>query len=92
MDDKCIDAGKKNHQPEQFQKARQCGARSRSGAPCRAPATKKGRCRFHGGAPGSGAPFGKRNGKYRHGDRSRAAVAERQKFGKLLKMLRAGLA
>jgi hypothetical protein len=91
MDDKCIDAGQQNQQPEQFRKARQCGARSRSGAPCRAPATKKGRCRFHGGAPGSGAPFGKRNGQYRHGDRSRAAVAERQKFSKILKMLRAGL-
>jgi hypothetical protein len=52
---------------------------------------KPNRCRFHGGAPGSGAPFGNRNGKYRHGDRSRAAVAERQKFSALLKMLRAGL-
>jgi hypothetical protein len=35
------------------------------GKPCRSPATKKGRCRLHGGANGSGAPPGERNGKYR---------------------------
>jgi hypothetical protein len=29
--------------------------------------TRKVRCRMHGGAPGSGAPFGRRNGNYRHG-------------------------
>ena len=34
-----------------------CGARTRSGAPCRAPAVAgKKRCRMHGGAKGSGAP------------------------------------
>ena len=39
-----------------------CGARTRSGKPCRAPAvTGKGRCRMHGGAAGSGAPLGNRN-------------------------------
>ncbi len=27
----------------------------------------KARCRMHGGAKGSGAPKGKRNGAYRHG-------------------------
>jgi hypothetical protein len=30
-----------NRQPSQFQQARQCGARTRSGNPCRSPATKK---------------------------------------------------
>ena len=29
----------------------------------RSPATKKGRCRLHGGAKGSGGPSGERNGK-----------------------------
>jgi hypothetical protein len=38
-----------------------------------------------------GAPSGKRNGQYRHGERTKAAIAERQKFSALLKMLRAGL-
>ncbi len=54
-------------------------------------ATKKGRCRLHGGASGSGAPPGERNGQYRHGERTKAAIVERQKFSALLKMLRAGL-
>jgi len=40
----------------------------------------------------SGAsPSGKRNGQYRHGERTKAAIAERQKFSALLKMLRARL-
>ena len=34
---------------------------------------------------------GERNGQYRHGERTKAAIAERQKFSALLKMLRAGL-
>jgi hypothetical protein len=59
--------------------------------PCRSPATKKGRCRLHGGASGSGGPPGKRNGQFRHGERTKAAIAEQRKFSALLKMLRAGL-
>ena len=51
----------------------------------------EGRCRLHGGASGSGGPPGKRNGQYRHGERTKAAIAEQQKFSALLKMLRAGL-
>jgi glucans biosynthesis protein len=39
-----------------------CGARTRKGAPCQAPAVKgKTRCRMHGGARGSGAPAGNQN-------------------------------
>jgi hypothetical protein len=68
------------------------GARgTRSGKPCRSPATKKGRCRLHGGANGSGGPPGERNGQYRHGDRAKAAFAEQRKASALLKMLRAVL-
>ena len=52
---------------------------------------KKGRCRLHGGANGSGGPPGERNGQYRHGDRAKAAIAEQRRFSALLKMLRAGL-
>jgi hypothetical protein len=36
-------------------------------------------------------PSHKRNGQYRHGERPKAAIAERQKLSALLKMLRAGL-
>jgi hypothetical protein len=43
------------------------------------------------GASGSGAPPGERNGQYRHGERTKAAIAEQQKFSALLKLLRAGL-
>ncbi|HKK22682.1 MAG TPA: HGGxSTG domain-containing protein [Pseudohaliea sp.] len=39
-----------------------CGARTRRGTPCQAPAVSgKKRCRMHGGAKGSGAPKGNRN-------------------------------
>jgi len=39
-----------------------CGAKTRSGRPCRAPAVfDKKRCRMHGGAHGSGAPKGNQN-------------------------------
>ena len=34
-----------------------CGARTRSGAPCRCPAMPNGKCRIHGGAS-PGAPRG----------------------------------
>jgi hypothetical protein len=44
-----------------------------------------------GGASGSGGPPGERNGQYRQGERTKAAIAERQKFSALLKLLRAGL-
>src|SRR5262249_8904794 len=36
------------------------------------------RCRMHGGAPGSGAPSGERNGNYRHGFFAAEALAERK--------------
>ena len=39
-----------------------CGAQTRQGTPCRAPAVAgKLRCRMHGGAAGSGAPKGNSN-------------------------------
>jgi hypothetical protein len=42
--------------------AARCGAKTRNGTPCAAPAVKgRKRCRMHGGAKGSGAPKGNRN-------------------------------
>lgn len=42
--------------------APRCGAKTRKGTPCEAPAVNgKARCRMHGGAKGSGAPLGNRN-------------------------------
>ena len=43
---------------------------------------------MHGGASGSSGPPGERNGKYLHGERTKAAIAEQRKFSALLKMLR----
>ncbi|MGX7705533.1 HGGxSTG domain-containing protein [Methylobacterium sp. Gmos1] len=55
-------------QPLPFRSALRCGAKTRSGEPCLSPAvTGKARCRMHGGAKGSGAPKGGRNGAYKHG-------------------------
>ena len=52
-----------------------CGARTRSGEPCKSPAVKgKSRCRMHGGAPGSGAPRGNKNA-LKHGQYTREALA-----------------
>ncbi|WP_311925022.1 HGGxSTG domain-containing protein [Microvirga sp. 3-52] len=42
--------------------SRRCGATTRSGTACLAPAVRgKTRCRMHGGAKGSGAPIGNQN-------------------------------
>jgi hypothetical protein len=39
---------------------------------------------LHGDASGSGGPSGNRNGQNRHGERTKAAIAERQKFSALI--------
>ena len=55
-------AGGHTRNVEGLRSAPRCGARTRKGAPCAAPAVRgKARCRMHGGAPGSGAPRGNRN-------------------------------
>ncbi|MFN5715458.1 MAG: HGGxSTG domain-containing protein [Bradyrhizobium sp.] len=61
-----------------------CGARTRSGGACRAPAVRgKRRCRMHGGAKGSGAPRANRNAR-KHGLFTRDAIAERREIRALL--------
>jgi hypothetical protein len=61
-----------------------CGAKTRRGGTCRAPAVRgKGRCRMHGGAPGSGAPRGNNNAR-KHGLFTRGAIAERRQVRGLL--------
>ena len=45
-----------------FLHSSRCGARTRKGLTCKAPAVKnKKRCRMHGGSMGSGAPLGSKN-------------------------------
>jgi hypothetical protein len=69
--------------------ANRCGAKTRSGAPCKsAPVTGRRRCRMHGGAPGSGAPRGSRNGNYKHGRYTGEMVAARRWLREATCMLR----
>lgn len=56
---------------------------------CRQPsANGKGRCRLHGGAIGSGAPRGERNGAYSHGRFTCEAIEERREMAALRRQLR----
>ena len=65
--------------------SRRCGAKTRSGRPCMSPAvSERGRCRMHGGAPGSGAPRGNKNA-LKHGRYTREAIAERRLLRKLIR-------
>lgn len=58
-----------------------CGAKTRKGTPCLAPAVQgKARCRMHGGAKGSGAPLGNQNA-LKHG----AHTAEMKRFNAFLR-------
>ena len=67
------------------QSAPRCGAQTRAGTPCRAPAVSgRSRCRMHGGAKGTGAPHGNRNA-YRHG---KYAAAERVRRAGLRALIR----
>src|SRR5262245_50227925 len=60
--------------------SRRCGARTRTGEPCRAPAVKdKLRCRKHGGAAGVGAPKGNDNAR-KHGLYAAAERAEHRRI------------
>jgi hypothetical protein len=65
-----------------------CGAKSRSGKPCKSPAAHgKKRCRMHGGALGSGAPRGNKNA-LKHGRYTREAIAERAHIRELVRQAR----
>ncbi len=64
-----------------------CGARTRSGLPCKSPViTGRRRCRMHGGADGSGAPKGKRNGNYKSGIYTQEAITHRRNLRALVRM------
>ena len=68
--------------------SQRCGARTRSGKPCKSPAVSgKKRCRMHGGAPGSGAPRGNKNA-LKHGLYTRDAIEQRRQTRDLLRQSR----
>ena len=56
-----------------------CGAKCRSGEPCKNPSMKNGRCRMHGGKS-TGAPI-------KHGQRTREALAQRKADRQLIRSL-----
>ncbi|WGR95578.1 hypothetical protein MTX26_07325 [Bradyrhizobium sp. ISRA443] len=61
-----------------------CGAKTRAGSACRAPAVSgRKRCRMHGGAKGSGAPKANQNAQ-KHGLFTRDAIEERRQIRALL--------
>lgn len=61
-----------------------CGARTRDGSPCRAPAAHgKTRCRMHGGALGSGAPKGNQNART-HGLFAGETISEQREVRMML--------
>ena len=66
--------------PGDFTKAPRCGAKTRRGTLCMAPAMTNGRCRMHGGcSTGPRTPEGlerSRNARFRHGQCSAEARAE----------------
>lgn len=69
--------------------APRCGAETRRGPPCRAPAMANGRCRMHGGgSTGPRTPEGlarSRRARWKHGLYSAAEQAERQRARQLLR-------
>ena len=65
--------------------AARCGAKTRRGTPCEAPAVQgRQRCRMHGGAAGSGAPAGNRNA-VTHGYHTREERELRQHIRALIR-------
>lgn len=63
-----------------------CGARTRSGTPCRSPAMANGRCRMHGGKS-PGAPPGNDHAR-KHGHYTADAIAERRELATLIRSMR----
>ena len=72
--------------------APRCGAKTRKGAACRAPAMQNGRCRMHGGkATGPRTPEGlerSRKANWKHGDYSAESLKQRQELRQLLRVSR----
>lgn len=78
--------------PGDLSRAARCGAKTRRGTPCRAPAMANGRCRMHGGcSTGPRTPEGLercRRANWKHGRYSAAAKAERKALRAKLRWVR----
>jgi hypothetical protein len=84
---------KNGNPPGDPSKAARCGARTRSGAPCKSAAMRNGRCRMHGGAStGPRTPEGLARSKraaWKHGGCSAEARSARRHAKEALCVLRA---
>ena len=74
---------KNGNPPGDFSKAPRCGAKTRKGTLCKAPAMANGRCRMHGGT-NLGGPYGNQHA-LKHGCRTKKATAERQMITQFLR-------
>ena len=83
---------KNGNPPGDPNKAPRCGAKTRRGTPCQSPAMQNGRCRMHGGAStGPRTPEGlenSRRARWKHGQYSAPARAERKRIRELLRQTR----
>ena len=80
---------KNNNPPGDPNSALRCGARTRKGTPCKAPAMANGRCRMHGGkSTGPRTPEGLEQSKkanWKHGYYSAESIAMRRYVSRLLR-------
>ena len=83
---------RKTREPLPLRQAPRCLARTRRQTLCQSPATQHGRCRLHGGAAGTGAPSGERNGMWRHGYYSKHAIEMRRAIRELMRDARQAIA
>ncbi len=60
---------------ERASKAIRCTAKTRQNNTCKSPAMVNGKCRMHGGAS-TGAPCGKKHGRYKHGGYTKASITD----------------
>ena len=71
------------HAKYPFLNSPRCGAKTRTGTPCKAPAMKNGRCKLHGGKS-TGPPQGNQNA-FKHGYYAKVAIVERKCTKQLIK-------
>ena len=81
-------AGQHKRNTTSMQESPRCGAKTRSGTPCKSPAVSgKKRCRMHGGAKGSGAPKGNSNA-FKDGQFTEETLSLKRRISAQLKVAR----
>jgi len=82
---------KNDNPPGDLSKARRCLAKTRSGAACKSPAMKNGRCRLHGGkSTGPRTPEGIARiikAHFKHGEYTKQAREEQKRIRAFIKSL-----